>query len=49
MAMIMFALSVTIYEIFANKVKCKKIDLENEGQRQEGENETCAIQLQMFK
>ena len=29
LAVVMFALSLTIYEIFAKKVKYKKIDLEN--------------------
>ena len=33
----MSAISVTIYEIFANQMKCKKFDLENECQGQRGE------------
>ena len=30
----MFALSLTIYEIIANQIKCTKFDLENKGQGQ---------------
>ena len=33
----MFALSLTVNEIFANQIKCKTFDLDNEGQGQEGE------------
>ena len=32
LAIVTFALSLTIYEIFANREKCKNIDLKNEGQ-----------------
>ena len=42
----MFTLSLTIYQIFANQVKCQASDLENEGQGRE--NGTCAIRLEMF-
>ena len=28
---------LTIYEIFINQIKCKKFDLENEGQGHDGE------------
>ena len=31
MAIVMFALSLTVYETFANQEKCHKFDLENEG------------------
>ena len=34
---IMFALSLTVYEIFTNKIKCQTFDLENEGEGQGGE------------
>ena len=33
MALVMLALFFTIYEIFPNEIKCRKFDLENEGQR----------------
>ena len=36
-AIIMFFLSITIYEIFANEIKYHKSDLEHEGQGQERE------------
>ena len=39
-------LSLTIYELLANKTKCKKFYLENEGQA--GKNGTYAIRLEMF-
>ena len=32
MVIVMFALSLTVYEIFANQEKCKNVDLEIEGQ-----------------
>ena len=35
--MVMFALSLSIYEIFANQIKRHKFDLENEDQDQGGE------------
>ena len=35
MAIVMFALSLIVYEIFANKDKFQKFDLENEDQGQE--------------
>ena len=31
---VMFVLSLTFYEIFANKEQCKQVDLENEDQGQ---------------
>ena len=34
MAIVMFALSLTVYEIVANQEKCKNFDLENECQDQ---------------
>ena len=39
-------ISLTIYELLANKTTCKKFDIENEGQA--GENGTFAIRLEMF-
>ena len=42
MAIVMFALSLTVYEIFT------EIYLKNEGQGQWVENGTCAIRLEMF-
>ena len=35
MTKVMFALSINIYEIFANKVNCQKCYLENDGQGQD--------------
>ena len=37
LAIAKFTLSFTIYEIFVNKIKCQKCDLEYEGQSEEGE------------
>ena len=34
MTIVMFALSLNIYEIFTDQQKCQKFDLENEGQSQ---------------
>ena len=34
---VMFVGSVTIYDIYANQIKCQKFDLENEGHGQGGE------------
>ena len=49
MAILMIDLSLTIYKIFANQIKCKKFDLKYGGQGQGGENNwTCAIRLEMF-
>ena len=39
MIIVMFALSLTIYEIFTNKEKFQNVDLENEGQDQGGEKQ----------
>ena len=49
-AIVMFALSLTIYEIFANEIKFQKCDLENEGQVLKVKKEkdgTCTIRLRM--
>ena len=46
MAIVMFALCLTICEIFTKLIKCQKHDLENQGQG--GEKWTCAIRLDMF-
>ena len=35
-AKVRFALSLTVYEIFANQIESQKFDLENEGKGQEG-------------
>ena len=43
-----FALSVTIYEIFTNHLNFQKFYLENEGQDEKG-NGTCAIRFEMFE
>ena len=48
MAIVIFALSLTIYEIFENQIKRKKFNLDNEEQGR-GENGTCATRLEMFK
>ena len=37
MAILIYALTVTIYNVFASEIKCKKFDLENEDQGQERE------------
>ena len=42
-AIVIFALSDTVYEIFANKIKCQKLNLEFEGQGQEKKDGTCII------
>ena len=34
MAIVMLALSIAVFEIIANQIKCQKFDLENEGQAQ---------------
>ena len=36
-AIVMFALSFTVNEMFANQIKCKQFDVENDGQGQRGE------------
>ena len=36
-AIVMFAISLTVDDIFANQIKCPMFDLENEGQGQRGE------------
>ena len=43
---VIFALSLTAYEIFANQLKFQKFEFENEGQ--EEKNRTCAVRLEMF-
>ena len=45
-AIVMFAVSLTIYEIFAKQIKCKSLILEM--QIKEEENGTVAIRLEMF-
>ena len=49
-AIVMFALLLTIYKIFTKRVKCQKFDLKNdlknEGQR--GDNGTFTIRPEMF-
>ena len=42
----MFALSINIYEIFANQLDCQKFELESEGQGVE--NGILVIRLEMF-
>ena len=49
MAIVMFALSLTFYEIFANKEKCLNCGLENEGKVKEQKNGACAIQIEIFE
>ena len=44
-AIVIFALSFTIYEIFANQIKCEKFDLDNESQAQAGEMREFALRL----
>ena len=34
MTIVMVAMSLTIYEIFASQIKCQKLDLADEGQDQ---------------
>ena len=43
-AIVMFALSFTIYEIFAIQIKCQKFDLENEGQGYGGEKRELIVE-----
>ena len=43
MITVLFALSVTIYEIFANKITFQKCVLQNERQGEKARNGTCAI------
>ena len=47
LAIVMYALTLTVYEIFANQINCQNFDLENEGQGTRVESETCAIPLEM--
>ena len=44
MTIVMFALALTIYEIFASQIKFQKFDFENEGQGHGGH----AIRMEMF-
>ena len=46
MAIVMFALSLTVYEIFANLIIFQNIDLEMKVK--EWKNETYAIRLKIF-
>ena len=46
MAIVMFVLSVTIYEIFSRQIKCQKFDLENEGRIIEEKYVTWDIRLE---
>ena len=41
-----FTLSVTVYEIFANEIKCQKFDLAHEGHGRE--NWSRAVRLEML-
>ena len=43
-AILMCALSITIYKIFANQMNCQQLDLKNIGKGQEKQN----IRLEMF-
>ena len=45
MSLVMFALSLTIYEIFANQIKCQNLDLESEGQGGEKHHSTKNVRL----
>ena len=42
MAIVMRALSLTIYEIFANQIKCKKLTLKMKVKVKKEKNWTCA-------
>ena len=48
-ATVKFALSLTIYEISANKENCQNPDLENEGQGQEVEKLDLRHELELLK
>ena len=48
MAMVMFALSLTMYDILAKQIKGKKFDHENEGQGPGTKHVICTIRLEMF-
>ena len=47
MAVVMFALSLTVCLIFVTQEKCKKFDLENEVHVQGVENWICAIRFEI--
>ena len=48
-AIVMFALSLIVCELFANLIKFKNFDHGNEGRGQEGEKKwICTIRLEMF-
>ena len=49
MAILMFALSLTVCDIFATQEKCQNFDLENECQVQGEKNGTCAIRLEIVE
>ena len=49
MAIVIFALPITIYEIFANQENCQSFDSENGGQGQRVDNRICALQTEMFE
>ena len=48
MVIIMFALSLTIYEIFANQEICKHFTSELKGKVKEYKRPTCTIRLEVF-
>ena len=48
MAIIMFLPYLSQFMSYPH-IKCQRVKLDNEGQRQEGENKSCAIRLQMFE
>ena len=46
----LFALSLTIYDIYAKQIKCQNVDLENEDQVQGVEKrDLCPIWLEMLE
>ena len=47
-AIVMFALSITICEIFANEIKCQTFYIKNEGQDQGEEKRVLRYRLEMF-
>ena len=47
-AIVIFDLSLTVYEICANKIKCQKCDRENERQRQAEEKTALEMSDSIF-
>ena len=44
----MFSLSLTIYEIFANQIKCPNFDIEMKVKMKDEKDRLCNIRMEMF-